>query len=55
MGEVGAILFQYPPKIKYCTRAIVTFGLYIFNSLFDDQKRFFQEVFFSENSVFMYA
>jgi hypothetical protein len=34
----------------YCTRAIITRGLYIFYPLFGSQKRFFKEV-FSENSV----
>ena len=48
MGEVASILFQYPPKIKYHTHAIIICGLYIFYTLFDSQKRFFQEVFFQK-------
>ena len=38
----------------YRTRAIITCGLYIFNPLFEGQKRFFKEV-FSENSALMYG
>jgi hypothetical protein len=40
--------------ITYRTRAIITRGLYIFNPLFEGQKRFFKEV-FSENSALMYG
>ena len=36
----------------YRSRAIITHGLYIFNPLFEGQKRFFKEV-FSENSACM--
>ena len=39
---------------KYCTRAIITRGLYIFYPIFGSEKRFFKEV-FSENSVLMYG
>ena len=38
----------------YRTRAIITRGLYTFYPLFEDQKRFFKEVFW-ENSVLMYG
>ena len=41
-------------NVKYCTRAIITRGLYTFYPLFEGQKRFFKEV-FSENSAFMYG
>ena len=39
----------------YCTHAIITRGLYIFNPLFEGQKCFFKEIFFSENSASMYG
>ena len=39
---------------SYCTRAIITRGLYVFYWLFEGQKRFFKEV-FPENSAFMYG
>jgi hypothetical protein len=38
------------PLYKYRTRTIITHGLYIFNPLFEGQKRFFKEV-ISENMV----
>ena len=46
-------------KVKHCknnyyTRAIITSGLYIFYSIFEDHFFVFKEV-FSENSVLMYG
>ena len=45
---------QVYDKNNYRMRAIITRGLYILNPLFEDQKRFFKEV-FQENSIFMYG
>ena len=35
-------------------RGVITRGLYLYNPLFEVQKRFFKE-FFSENYIFMYG
>ena len=35
-------------------RSVITRGLYLYNPLFEVQKRFFKE-FFSENYIFMYG
>ena len=51
---IHTLILLYKQRSDYRTRAIITRGLYIFNPLFEDQKRIFKEV-FSENSALMYG
>ena len=55
-SNVSMILkfLAFASKNIYCTRAIITRGLYILNPFLEGEKQFFKEV-FSENSAFMYG
>ena len=48
------MLNYFIARFIYCMRAIITRGMYIFYSLFEDYFFVFKE-FFSENSVLMYG
>ena len=53
-GQILENIIDMILLVMYCKRAIITRGLYILNTLFEGQKRFFKEV-FSQNSALMYG